>query len=93
MTPSELSRAIGICRDAGKTKILVPIKTMETLMAARIGKAKITTKPGARTTVEPAKPRRSVAARIGDKKKAKRAIEAIEMAAPGRVRVTKMGKR
>lgn len=91
MTISEIGRAIGICRDAGKTKILVPIATMERLMAARIGKAKITTKPGARPKIQPAKPRRSVSARIGAEKKAQREVAAIETAAPGRVKVTRKG--
>lgn len=92
MTPTELFRAIDLMRDAGRTHIPIPITTLERLMAARIGKAKITTKPGSRPKVEPAKPRRSVAARIGAEKKATRAVKAIETAAPGRVRVTKKGK-
>jgi hypothetical protein len=91
MTDAEIARAIDLMRDAGRTHIPIPITTLESLMAARIGKAKITTKPGGRPKVEPSKPRRSVASRIGAEKKAARAVKAIEQAAPGRVTVARKG--
>jgi len=61
-------------------------------MAARIGKAKLKKTSAGRTKVEPAKPRASVSKRIGAEKKAKRQVEAVKKAAPGRVTVKK-GKR
>ncbi len=61
-------------------------------MAARIGKANIKTSPAGKTKVEPAKAYTSVSRKIGAEKKAKRAVKAIETAAPGRVRVAKRGR-
>lgn len=55
---------------AGHTTIPVPISEVRE-MAARIGKAKITTKDG-RTKIEPVKKYASVSQRIGGKAKADR---------------------
>lgn len=58
-------------------------------MAARIGKAQVKTTVTGRIKLEPAKPRASASQRIGAEKKAKRQVEAVKKAAPGRVTVKK----
>ena len=58
-------------------------------MPTKPTKVKLTQSSTGKTKVEPVKPRASVSKRIGAEKKAKRAVKAIEKAAPGRVRVAK----
>ena len=53
-------------------------------MAATLKRAKLKTSPTGKTTVEPAKPRRSVSAKIGAEKSATRKAAAWTKAAKGK---------
>ena len=98
MTPTDLRRAIALCKAAGNRTVPIPIEiarriaihdTGNPMPTKSIGKPKLSTKPDGRTKIEPARKRTSVSRAIGAEKKAARTVKAIERSAPGRVTVSR----